>query len=368
MITRLLSPQHAPHAVRFGVAAMILTALLAFVMLVVTPQPAHAAGRVDVSPAPSADGETTVTLSGSGFQYLPNAPGGVYVSFGVVQDPNTNSWAPSQGGKSGETFGYAATGGTTILVSFAGGSSADAANALIEADGTWTAQMRIPGSSFPSISGNPHAGEATEGATIDCLQVQCGVITFGAHGMVNANNESFTPVSFMTAEGTLASGTAGQNFAEGGVAPGTSTATDDEATSVEVPGTGEAAPSSSGTASETKPSDAPVAAPAPQTQDLAPQESGLSSSGLVVGVLAFAVVALLGAVVFALVRRARAARAAQAATQAAAEAQDPAPGDPRFDVLPAAAGKDTGEAPNPQTQETQINAAAEAIRHREGAL
>ena len=364
MNTRLMTPPHTPHPVRFGVAAAILTALLALFGLALTPAPAHAAGRVDVSPAPSADGETTVTLSGSGFQYLPNAPGGIYVSFGVVQDPQTNSWAPSQGGKSGETFGYAATSGATILVSFAGGSSADAANALIEADGTWTAQMRIPGSSFPSISGNPHAGEAAEGATIDCLQVQCGVITFGAHGMVNAHNESFTPVSFMTAEGTLASGTAGQSFVDGGVAPGASTVTDDAATSVEVPGSGGAAPSGSTPSSEPKPADAPVAAAAPQTAQPAPEASGLSSSALVVGVLAFAVAALLGAVVFALVRRARAARV----VRAAAAAQPPAAGEPRLDALSTDARGDSGTTPHPQTQETQINAAAEAIRHREGAL
>lgn len=368
MIPTLSGRRSAGHTLRAGIAAVLFTALVSLMAIAGAPAPAHAAGRVDVSPTPSTEGETIVTLSGSGFQYLPNAPGGIYVSFGVVADPSTNSWAPSQGGKSGETFGYASTGGTTILVSFAGGSSAEAANALIEADGTWTAQMKIPGSSFPSISGNPHAGEATEGATIDCLQVQCGVITFGAHGMVNANNESFTPVSFVTPEGNVASGTAGQTFQDGGVAP--ADATDDDATSVEVPGAGSggsegSAPSAA--APTVAPGEQNSAAPAPVTPASETASTGLSSSALVMGVLAFAVLVLLAAVIFALVRRSRAAKAA--AALAGEASVDPAGEvsaggiESSGDTLPGDAEESASH-----TQETQVNAAADAIRHREGAL
>ena len=31
---------------------------------------------------------------------------------------------------------------------------------------------------------------------VDCSEVQCGIITIGAHGVDNANNESFTPFDF----------------------------------------------------------------------------------------------------------------------------------------------------------------------------
>lgn len=194
-----------------SIAAALLLAASAIVLLA---QPAHAAARVDVSQSPNAGEPTTVTISGSGFQYQPNAPGGVYVFFGAVADPATNSWTPSQGGKSGTSFGYASTPGSTLLVAFQGGDSAEAANAMILPDGTWSAQMTIPGSSFSSSSGNPHEGEAVEGATIDCLRVQCGIITIGAHGMLNANNESFTPVGFRTASGEVRSGTGAQSFTD----------------------------------------------------------------------------------------------------------------------------------------------------------
>ncbi|WP_201026566.1 hypothetical protein, partial [Priestia megaterium] len=137
-----------------------------------------------------------MTLSGSGFQYQPNAPGGVYVFFGAVSDPAGGSWSPSQGGKSGQSFAYASTGGSQLLIAFEGGDSAEAANGMIRPDGTWSAQMTIPGSTFEATSGNPHAGQSAAGETIDCTVVQCGIITIGAHGMWNANNESFTPISF----------------------------------------------------------------------------------------------------------------------------------------------------------------------------
>ncbi|MCW2289814.1 hypothetical protein EDF60_3027 [Leucobacter luti] len=341
-------------------AAAAVAGLLALGGVLGAPAPAHAAGRVDVSPAPSADGATTVTLSGSGFQYLPNAPGGIYVTFGVVSDPTTNAWAPSQGGKSGSTFGYAATGGTTLLVGFAGGSSADASNALIDESGNWSAQMTIPGSSFASVSGNPHAGGATEGATIDCLSVQCGIITFGAHGNVNANNESFTPVSFVTADGGLASGTAGQDFSQ---------AAPDAATSLELPsasagaGTADQPAAVPGSADDAAATEvvAGTAGTAADAQDTTPAQatqtdSGISSSTLVLGVLGFACVVLVAAVVVALLRRRRAAGPGSTAN---AGEQAPSPGQ-----APTAA-----EAAMPQDiQQTQVHAAASAVRQQEGAL
>lgn len=183
------------------VAVLALLTILAAMLGVVLPsQAAHATGTVVITPEPSADGETRVTISGSGFQYVPNAPGGIYVFFGVVSDPSSNAWAPSQGGASGTTYSYASTEGSILLVAFEGGSSASEAGALIDANGNWSAEFTIPGSSFTLSSGNPHGGEAQEGETVDCLQQTCGIITIGAHGNVNANNESFTPVTFAAAE------------------------------------------------------------------------------------------------------------------------------------------------------------------------
>lgn len=181
-------------------ALMLLGVLVALAPIALPGTAAHAAGTVVVSPEPSAEGETRVTLSGSGFQYVPNAPGGIYVFFGVVSDPASNAWAPTQGGATGVTYSYASTEGAILLVAFEGGSSASEANAVIDASGSWSAELTIPGSSFALSSGNPHDGSAEEGQTIDCLQQTCGIITIGAHGNANANNESFTPVVFAQAE------------------------------------------------------------------------------------------------------------------------------------------------------------------------
>lgn len=209
---------------RRDAGVILATLILVLAALVLSATPAHAASRVDVSPAPNADGSTTVTLTGTGFQYVPNAPGGVYVFFGTVATPSTNAWAPSQGGRSGETFSY--DGSSTLLVAFEGGSSADAANAVIRPDGTWTAQMTLPGATFTSSYGDPHSGAAQTGAQIDCLRVMCGIITIGAHGTVNANNESFTPFGFVTAGGDVVTGQEVTSF-------------DDDATVVDIPGADE---------------------------------------------------------------------------------------------------------------------------------
>lgn len=278
-----------PHVGRRLLGGVTAALLLAAATVVLLAQPANAAARVDVAPAPNADGSTTVTVSGAGFQYQPNAPGGIYVFFGAVSDPGTNSWAPSQGGKSGTSFGYSSASGATLLVAFQGGSSADAANAAIAPDGSWSAQMTIPGSSFASSSGNPHEGQAVEGATIDCLRVQCGIITIGAHGMVNANNESFTPVGFVTADGQVRSGTGAQSFT-------------DDATVLELGGDSAAQAEPKATNPEqaaraTKPS-----ASEPAETD-APAMSG--STVAVFAVLGVALLLLIGAIVALVLRRAR---------------------------------------------------------------
>ncbi|WP_125100697.1 hypothetical protein [Leucobacter chromiireducens] len=316
-MTALPSPHGAaaPRAPRprpgRRLAAALLLPFLAVAPLALGTAPAQAASRVDVAPAPAADGPTTVTLSGSGFQYQPNAPGGVYVFFGAVADPTTNAWAPSQGGRSGESFAYAGTDGSRLLVAFQGGSSASEANGQIDANGAWSTQMTIPGSKFTASFGNPHEGAQGAGQEIDCLQVQCGIITIGAHGLINANNESFTPVSFAAADGQLQAGSGtmsdfGGGGSAGSEAAGTGAAgTNDAATRIEVPGAADA-----GETAAAAPAEGEVRA-ADAAQAAAPAEAESSAlTFAVIGVLGAAVLALGVAIALVAVKRGRARRGA----------------------------------------------------------
>ncbi|WP_423463637.1 hypothetical protein ACO229_02565 [Promicromonospora sp. MS192] len=181
---------------------------------------AHAAGGVTVSGQPDPDGATTVRVSGSGFQSVPKAFGGIYVFFGWVSDPSGGSWAPSHGGVSGDDYRYvpdaqeAQNAGYQRFVAFPGSSTEGEANGgTIAADGTWSTDLVIPGARF----------EAADGGTVDCTAVQCGIITIGAHGVRNANNESFTPVNFRGADdGGAANGPDAGSGADDGAGPGAS--------------------------------------------------------------------------------------------------------------------------------------------------
>jgi hypothetical protein len=64
---------------------------------------------------------------------------------------------------------------------------------VLAADGSWSIGMVIPGATFQSQDRDGNISE------VDCLEVTCGIITIGAHGVKNANNETFTPVSFAAA-------------------------------------------------------------------------------------------------------------------------------------------------------------------------
>ena len=180
-----------------------LLALTAGLALVAAPlavaAPAHAAGVVfleNESGTASADPEfaTRMTVSGGGFQSIQGGFGGVYVLFGWVADGD--DWKPSNGGTVGDDYRYIPDSeakdnqGFQRFIAFPGSDTEGAANAVMGADGTWSIDMVIPGSSFES--------QDREGAisSVDCLAVTCGIITIGAHGVKNANNETFTPVSF----------------------------------------------------------------------------------------------------------------------------------------------------------------------------
>ncbi|GAA2660844.1 MULTISPECIES: hypothetical protein [Actinosynnema] len=158
---------------------------------------AHAAGRVELSTSTAdPDYATTIDLRGSGFQSVPNAHGGVYVLFGWVSDPG-GSWRPSAGGQVGSTYRYVQdseakdNNGFQRFVSFPGSDTASSANGgTVSADGSWSTRLVVPGARFPAVD---RAGNTTQ---VDCTLVQCGIITIGAHGVVNPNNETFTPITF----------------------------------------------------------------------------------------------------------------------------------------------------------------------------
>lgn len=171
---------------------------------VVVGAPAWAAGTVTVTGpggTASADAEyaTDVTVSGSGFQAVPNGFGGVYVLFGWVDDPAGGSWRPSAGGVVGEDYRYvpdaesAENNGYQRFLAFPGSQTESSANGVVGADGTWSVTLVIPGAVFES---HDRDGRISE---VDCRAVTCGIITIGAHGVKNANNETFTPVSFSAA-------------------------------------------------------------------------------------------------------------------------------------------------------------------------
>jgi hypothetical protein len=140
---------------------------------------------------------TTVTLKGAGFQSIKNGHGGIYVLFGWVSEPAGGAWKPSKGGAPGTTLRYVQDReskdnlGYQRFVAFPDGDTSSSANGgVIAEDGTWSAQLNIPGARFKAAD---RAGKVSD---VDCTQTQCGIITIGAHGVVNANNETFTPVSF----------------------------------------------------------------------------------------------------------------------------------------------------------------------------
>lgn len=185
---------------------VLLAAVVALLLSVSgsAASPAWAAGTVTVvgpdgGAALAADHASAITVSGSGFQSIPKGFGGIYVMFGWVDDPAGGSWRPSAGGVAGEDYRYvpdaesADNNGYQRFLAFPGGETEASANGTLGADGSWSVEMNVPGAVFES---QDRAGRVT---TVDCREVTCGVITIGAHGVKNATNETFTPVSFAAA-------------------------------------------------------------------------------------------------------------------------------------------------------------------------
>lgn len=191
--------------------------------LTLAPTSAQAGPRVTVSnDSGKAEADTTysttIKVSGSGFQSIKNAHGGIYVAFGTV----SGSWRPSKGGLTGKNYFYVpdseAEGNKGFLryVAYPGSDTAASANGGTLTGGSFSTTLTIPGPVFSTYDRNNKV------TTIDCLKVQCGVITFGAHGVKNGNNETFTPVSFkkLATSGTPSTTPTGQAPVAGGPAAG----------------------------------------------------------------------------------------------------------------------------------------------------
>jgi len=276
-------------------------ALLATVSAV----PAQAAGAsVSISPG-TADPEyaTTVQLRGSGFQSVPKGYGGIYLLFGWVAD---GGWQPSKGGAAGATYRYVPdkeakdNRGFQRFISFPGSDTAAAANGgEIAANGTWSTQLVIPGAKFKATDRDGNVVD------IDCQRVRCGVITVGAHGVVNANNETFAPVSFAVPKQTAAA------------PPVTTSPPSSEPSSSAPPATTTVVPSSS-SASPPVTFAEPVAAP-PNVQPAA--QEGMAGSWWWIAVVA-AVVVLAGLIVPLLRLRRRRAADSSVASVASVEERE----------------------------------------------
>ncbi len=204
---------------------------LGLTALVTLGGPAQAASSVRVANSQGAavadpTYATTVKVSGAGFQSIKGGRGGIYLFFGTVK----GGWRPSQGGITGKDYFYvpdtesAKNHGYQKYVAFAGSSTAAEANGgTMSANGGWSTTMTVPGAVFKAADRN---GKAT---TIDCTKVQCGIITVGAHGLNNANNETFTPVRFVEGTATSQTGSSGSGDA-GSATDGTDQSSDGSST------------------------------------------------------------------------------------------------------------------------------------------
>jgi hypothetical protein len=181
--------------------ALLGTAALA----VLTEAPANAAARLSASSSlggavASTSGRTGFTVSGSGFQAIEGGFGGVYVAFGWVDG---SGWGPSKGGSTGRTYDYMpdeqsrSNQGFQAFIAFPGSSTAGEAQGTMGADGSFRVNLTVPGPTFTGAGGK----------SIDCTEVTCGFLTWGAHGVRNGANETFTPVTFRGGASTPAAET-----------------------------------------------------------------------------------------------------------------------------------------------------------------
>jgi hypothetical protein len=213
-----------------GTAALAVVATSALVPVAIVVAAPAASGQtcgnqVNVAPRISPDRTTigstetaTVTVTGSSY-LLPNHVcgtdvfGGVYLFFGWVKPGG--QWGPSwrsstsATGLFGQTYSYPGEGGgaetrddgtgVVRLISFTeGGESGTATDFHMDAAGNWQSSLVVRGSTYTFkdiATGNTQS--------VDCLQVQCGVFTIGAHGKASRTNEQFSPINFTTGGGAV---------------------------------------------------------------------------------------------------------------------------------------------------------------------
>jgi hypothetical protein len=235
-----------------GAAAAALALAVAVIAVPSFAQPAQAAAQVTITGQPEAGSQSTLQLQGTGFQSVQGGFGGIYVLFGWVDDPSGGSWTPSNGGTTGENYRYvyddeSNPAGFQVFVTFPGSSTADAANGgEVAADGTWSAQIKVPGAVFNTFDRQLNETQ------VDCSQVTCGIITIGAHGVKNANNESFTPVTWSGAAASAgdAAATESGDAASSQAAPAETSDTTAQSAAAEQPAQAAAAPAADTGASD----------------------------------------------------------------------------------------------------------------------
>lgn len=236
-----------------AVATLVLTATATL-----ATAPAYADSRVDVTNDRGGDQadltyQTALTIRGSGFQVVRGGFGGVYLMFGWVDDPQGGSWRPSRGGLTGQDYQYipdsedaADNKGYLKFIAFPGSSTASEAAAVLSDRGSFTVDLTVPGPVFQAVD---RSGSVSE---VDCREVTCGVITIGAHGVKNASNETFTPVSFGDVYTSAPPATPVETPSDEPTSADTSAAPVDTPTS--------AAPGTGGTPSTTTPATTPTTA------------------------------------------------------------------------------------------------------------
>jgi hypothetical protein len=129
--------------------------------------------------------DNNLVIEGHG--YDPEKP--VYVGVGtILNTKNPEQWRKSEGGASGPggDFDY----GNPRLVVAHNSANGNVADAQMDTDGNWKLSVKVPGAKVSSFFG---------GKAIDCEAVDCGVFSFGAHGMVAAQSEAYTPIHFAKA-------------------------------------------------------------------------------------------------------------------------------------------------------------------------
>lgn len=210
---------------RVALAAALTTAAIAAVTGTSLPAAAGApvqCGNTDANAQLAAsqstfpaDQPTVVTVSGNGYLVPPHIEGndvfgGVYVFFGWVGDPasfgpSTRAQGNGQGlpgvsyahpGESGGAETRDDGTGTIRLVSFSGGGVSGEATPFHMTchGGSWITEMTVPGATFAMF--DPVTSQTL---TYDCTALasgQCGFFSIGAHGVPNATNERFFPVTF----------------------------------------------------------------------------------------------------------------------------------------------------------------------------